>query len=640
MKAHSIACLLLATLLYGCGGGSSSNDTSTPSTPNSAPTLSGLFSLNTKARVEGLLVIDAKDSDGDNLSVSFTEKPDWLSYDFNQNQLTLKANAGFFDIGSHSLQVTVSDGKASTSYPLNIEVEDNPDQYQNINLGRDNFTGHWVLESGHQVHLFEDYSGVFVDNDKQPYPLSWSVNYGFIDIRVMEPGCQDCTMENLEIEALVKEGNRYRLHIASNKRESFTTNTLVPSTYAPNKAMYGDPQSPAGFALSLDLDLERSVLEGRLNYYINVEWNALRSASYSGSYHVSLAAFGNATGIQLNSSTGTAVIENYTLRVPRRADSRDVEIAVNFILSEAEILFADTALMIMKTTIKPELTDEFSGTNLAEYDGLEHFLQSSFTSVQEFSLLTPTEAPQIAVGSTYASRFTIPAAFENYPLLKSANRLIIDDAQSARLETRSIDGDILSIPINWSRQQNSLTLSHAGQSTTYQFYLTLAGDRVATGFNLLTESNEVYTYFYSFEEAQPISLSSEQLQGRYQHLSFLKFDGWQQDHMKLAGNNKGDYYHYSYDAEPRGFWTLNADDSFNLVNYRSSCAGADSYEECVSIIQNARANGEFSTLVRRKLTPYKIEGDKHYFWQELQYDLYDETIQSASLVIMTKKASQ
>ena len=76
--------LSTAMLLTACGGGSDSKNTDVEQIipPNTAPTLSGFLTLTAPAKNTANLVIIASDAEGDNLSATIIDAPDWLTMTF------------------------------------------------------------------------------------------------------------------------------------------------------------------------------------------------------------------------------------------------------------------------------------------------------------------------------------------------------------------------------------------------------------------------------------------------------------------------------------------------------------------------------------------------------------------------------
>ncbi|MEC8351062.1 MAG: hypothetical protein VXZ93_02330, partial [Pseudomonadota bacterium] len=70
---------ILSIVLTGCGGSSSEADSSPQQVTNNIPSLSGQFSLETKAMSSATLSLSMQDNDNDSLTLTISEQPDWLT---------------------------------------------------------------------------------------------------------------------------------------------------------------------------------------------------------------------------------------------------------------------------------------------------------------------------------------------------------------------------------------------------------------------------------------------------------------------------------------------------------------------------------------------------------------------------------
>lgn len=123
-------CLLLtAVLLGGCGGGDGdSADSSAVNSPsdsgNTAPTIGGTPGATVVAGQAYSFQPSASDADGDQLTFSVTNLPDWASFNATNGRISGTPTAA--QVGSYAnVSVTVSDGVASASItPFTITVSD------------------------------------------------------------------------------------------------------------------------------------------------------------------------------------------------------------------------------------------------------------------------------------------------------------------------------------------------------------------------------------------------------------------------------------------------------------------------------------------------------------------------------------
>jgi hypothetical protein len=113
----TVAVLALA-VLSGCGGGgdssTSQNGSGGPPAGNAAPTIQGQPSGAVQAGQAYTFTPSASDANGDTLTFSVTNKPDWA--DFNASTGRLSGTPTAADVAMYSnIGISVSDGQASAS---------------------------------------------------------------------------------------------------------------------------------------------------------------------------------------------------------------------------------------------------------------------------------------------------------------------------------------------------------------------------------------------------------------------------------------------------------------------------------------------------------------------------------------------
>jgi len=116
LKIVSVA--LAVAVLGGCGGGGDSDGTPQNGgggpTGNAAPTIQGQPSGSVQAGQAYTFTPSASDPDGDPLTFSVTNKPDWA--DFNSSTGRLSGTPTDADVATYSnIRISVSDGEASAS---------------------------------------------------------------------------------------------------------------------------------------------------------------------------------------------------------------------------------------------------------------------------------------------------------------------------------------------------------------------------------------------------------------------------------------------------------------------------------------------------------------------------------------------
>ncbi len=118
-----VAAACVAVLLQACGGGSDSASSAqqdqTPGATNHAPTISGSPSTAVQAGQAYSFVPQSADADGNALTFSVTNKPNWAAFDASTGKLSGTPTAGTYA----NIMISVSDGTASASLsPFSIAV--------------------------------------------------------------------------------------------------------------------------------------------------------------------------------------------------------------------------------------------------------------------------------------------------------------------------------------------------------------------------------------------------------------------------------------------------------------------------------------------------------------------------------------
>lgn len=156
MNVRNSLIFTLVGILSACGGGGGSSD------GNSAPFFEGPTEATVRAEKAFYYTPMAFDPDGDNLTFRIDNKPDWA--EFNPLDGSLSGIPQVDDYGINAdIIITASDGKASSSFNLSVDVWP-------VLLGRDNFTpgamtptdsgyqstGTLIMKVGDQEKRFED----------------------------------------------------------------------------------------------------------------------------------------------------------------------------------------------------------------------------------------------------------------------------------------------------------------------------------------------------------------------------------------------------------------------------------------------------------------------------------------------------
>ncbi|SQH77827.1 exported protein of unknown function [Shewanella benthica] len=166
--------LLLAVIfslsISACGGGDegstpSPNPTPTPS-PNNAPTLSlGQSSVSLEESQTTDITVDAQDEDGDNLFYSVTSSNAAVSGSVSGGTFTITADEVDADLIA-TVTLSVSDGKASTSKKVTVEVKDKPNTIPTLVLEKSEIS----LSANATAEV--EFTASDADGDQLSYSLS------------------------------------------------------------------------------------------------------------------------------------------------------------------------------------------------------------------------------------------------------------------------------------------------------------------------------------------------------------------------------------------------------------------------------------------------------------------------------------
>lgn len=225
--------MFFTLLLTACGGGGGSDKSNSPgsnassssyvsssdasssssSLANTAPTLNGALNLNAKAELTSTWIFNINDEENDPVQISIANKPDWLTYELVDSQLTLFATPGFFDISENAIALTISDGNSSASYGLQINVTDNPEKWQITPVTATKIVGQWGLDDGSRLYLYPNGEGSYIDKENKISLLYWNEDSNNFNISAKRPSCAtDCEL-NFSLAIVAEQDGKLRLAI-------------------------------------------------------------------------------------------------------------------------------------------------------------------------------------------------------------------------------------------------------------------------------------------------------------------------------------------------------------------------------------------------------------------------------------------
>lgn len=120
MRMRFLALAAAGALLVACGGGGGEPSSNPPPPANRAPTISVASSFDVLVGQAVTVTPNASDPDGDALTFSISNQPQWTS--FSAQTGVLSGTPGASDVGVFNVTITVSDGKAQASDQAGITV--------------------------------------------------------------------------------------------------------------------------------------------------------------------------------------------------------------------------------------------------------------------------------------------------------------------------------------------------------------------------------------------------------------------------------------------------------------------------------------------------------------------------------------
>lgn len=120
-----IILIMLSLIIAGCGDGGSGSGMGEQSTDNAQPSISGTPPTEIDADQAYTFTPNASDPDGDSLTFSIENAPEWVSFDAGSGALT--GTPSDDDIGSYSsIEISVSDGNGGTASLSEFSISVNP----------------------------------------------------------------------------------------------------------------------------------------------------------------------------------------------------------------------------------------------------------------------------------------------------------------------------------------------------------------------------------------------------------------------------------------------------------------------------------------------------------------------------------
>ncbi|WP_105254421.1 hypothetical protein [Pseudoalteromonas sp. T1lg75] len=572
MKKLTLAALISATLV-GCGG-SDNNDDSTPSpvTTNTPPTLSGTLTYEVKAAAEYQEVLNLADADGDTVSVSVAEQPDWLSTEVANSQLTLTLAPGFFDIGEHAVTLQVSDGKASVDYQLTLTVADNPDKWQDIALGDGVLEGLWTNPvNGNSLAFTESNNGVMTDDNGDIHHFSYEVSDTGFTTDIKKYACLSCTEYDwLEFEVVAQEQDKIRVVLSTDETETVMNLTKTVQPELQHSYFFIDEPSSYYGVGHLEPSADKASLPV---FYARIKGKDFNSTAIN-------------TQIEGNQLVLSELSEDFYSSF-HDIDYNYVDLFFTHYIDGIKVLAQTEQGLAIELLHHNDLKAESQGISLLNPSELEDALMPQ-ADVLIYSKVDKISAPALATGASYSGRFITEATTvgeEEY--LIGGTVLTLESATKATTHIYS--------PKNQQTEERTLTLTQGADvlavndGTTTTEYSFFSNGEITWAARYFAESESYLAY--PFMEVDTNLASANTLSdviGIYQHQdAFISLDMKDTtNYMWLHGGGFGNYSEL-FDYQPsvddfysgRDLWKL---DEQGRIQFISSyyCPTATSYDEC------------------------------------------------------------
>ncbi|MBQ4852322.1 hypothetical protein [Pseudoalteromonas sp. MMG012] len=632
--------ILAGCLALSACGGSSNNDlssitssnntssnggTNTPQVPvNTAPTLSGIFTIDAKAKSQYDLVLNAQDKESDPLSISIENQPDWLSYTLENNQVKLSVSPDFLDIETHTYPISVSDGKASTSYELTVNVLDNPQAWAPIDISAAELTGAWEDKQQHLALAFnQQEQGILIENGELSR-LEYQ-NDALDKLWVYEHGCiSDCNLKRFTgLQLIAKtsdklyitltnkhnENQAYMLHKSSSvlNEKKYAHNLYPDITLYPNRTLE---------LTSLPTDEQRLTT---LHIRSHLPKRAISGHSIHKHYtlHYLKGVYDKASG----EFTPSKAVIPYSF--PFFSNSSEFD-ELHFTLSYDKIRIVGKIQnhLIIQSDYSYQLgtQSEYINFDPNKYQNLSEFLRPK-SDLMAYPLIELTEVTTpLEVGKKYTGKMAPPQlnwALGEYKYIGAIEFSIIDDSTGTVLIETA--GKSVKELRTFTYSQNGVELSVSFDDNSYKYaqYSMPSGETFLVA--QLTDETSGKTYDnigYQHYEVDKTITSADYL-GTYRHMTNV-YAG----NMSISPNKATYSYQGPYEEEHGDVFKIQADGSYSFLS-RSAChsIGAYDFDTCNTSLTegNLLISAKNMKLLKRENNIYTFKYSHSFLYNEQVY---------------------
>jgi len=592
--------------LFGCGG--SSDDSTSPKSANTPPTLSGIFTLDAKAENETTVILNTADAESDTINFSVENSPSWLSFSQSDNQVTLKVKPSFFDIKTHELKFNLSDGKAQKQYIYTVNVIDNEDKWEQQSISETELLGSWYnKELDLSFAFINNNSGFYINQDKS-YALNWNIDDS-IELSTHKLSCAKyCDqIDFIELDVIAKNTNMMRVNITDQQGSRAINFTKQTKVVEENIYYSGLPQED--YNSISELNFESGITKAYLSFNdieignLNLSTESLISGSIVSSENVSKIM------VDPNS---TLITEGKTGRFDMVYGGYQ-DLTFDVVIDEVIIKPISENKVIFVATYHAELKTDLAGQDESDFIGLTDTLSSKQSlTLAQFSPRLST--PDIISGMSYTGKLFASSDDNNLVIdgtdYQSGMSVYTFDDQTTGYAELKVAGEntALTLPFTWNKTENSLNMTINGKSSIHEFYR-LPDGNIGITYNFTNSSGAEFKSAYKFIPLSGWIPKKEDYLGTWEHLSdayhmkelFMIID----DSERANYSTSDEFGSYFYQ-----FWKFENDNSISLIS-DDICPQSVNYDDCYNYgINNFDTYGYIGV---RNLKLLDIKDNQHTF---------------------------
>ncbi|EGM79543.1 hypothetical protein Rhein_0001 [Rheinheimera sp. A13L] len=577
-------CLLLA----GCGGsGGGSSDSGSGST-NTAPVISGALSFDVTVLESRVLTYAVTDAEQDAVTVSFANKPEWIEGALQNNQLTLSMKPGFFDIKNHTFSITLSDGKAKSTYDFSVNVTDDSQRWVQINKAESEFVGQWSFDNNSKLVLYPNNEGVYVQQDDNISKLSWQYRNGYVELHTEKLICLEECHESIELYMVAEKDHLRRLIL-----ESDIAALAVTATKAQQQNMaegiYVTPQFSNGKA--------QQVLANSIEFELPIHFEFGYGSSTSFMAAIELATVKNDKNktVQLPAEP----IYSFPIWLHNFNANESTSVDVDIQLVDAEFLPSESDILVFSYGVKVTLKD--ATINPENYIGLSELLD---TELRFFATLLKAQSlpvPEFDLNVSYFSGFRLKHDFTESDFVFGGSEVIFtSNTEGKAIFTLAATQQKSEQAFTWRVANEQLIITLDGKNYTYGFIKTPMGDIS------IVAGQDWYSPFVQ----QSIESKTDDLIGSFFYGNSIT--GSDKYYMNIFPNYTASLFSFYPETESTSHynkWRAETDGAMTIL-YSFACAREDSFSRCETDLEQRYENNEPVTLEHQSLKVV-AKDDKH-----------------------------